>query len=105
MKRTITVTHYHNRLQQPVLTQVDVLEPDGSLGRGWAIWAPGDRFNGKRGRKIALGRAFMALKSKKSARPIRRQRVYLRLGDLSFMPTFKSQYFAVNDPPGWRDLI
>ncbi len=58
MRHKITVTHYHNSLRQPIVTVVDVAEADGSIGRGLAICATVDRFNGKYGRKIALGMAL-----------------------------------------------
>jgi len=97
MNHTITVTHYHNRFKQPVLTRVDVIDADGNLGRGFAVCAIIDTFNGKRGRRIALGRAFAALKLKASNRPIRRSRVFARLKDLDFMPSFKSNYYPENE--------
>ncbi len=97
VKRAITVTHYHNSLKQPVLTRVDVIEADGSIGRGFAVCAIIDTFNGKRGRRIALGRAFAGLKLKKNNRPIRRSRVFARLKDLAFMPSFKSNYYAPDE--------
>ncbi len=60
-KRTIKFKFYHNDKSQPIITLCVIREPNGDEATGMAICSDLDPFNGKIGKKIALGRAFKAL--------------------------------------------
>ena len=71
-KRTIKVKHHLNIKRQPVMTTCSIREPNGDQAIGIALCSKKDRFNGKVGKKIAIGRAFYALSNQTKCRKINR---------------------------------
>ena len=74
-KRIIQFKFYHNSKKQPIITKCLIKESNGDKAMGLAICSDLDPFNGKIGKKIALGRAFKALKYRASCSRILRLEV------------------------------
>lgn len=74
LKRKIQFRFYNNSKRQPVVTACVIKELNGDKAIGVAVYWNSDPFpfNGKRGKKIALGRAFKALRNRSSSSDIRR---------------------------------
>jgi len=72
MARNIEVKHLYNKKDQPVATLATIIT-DEEIANGLAICSVKDQFNGRLGRKIAIGRAFKALNEKNNSRPIKRE--------------------------------
>jgi hypothetical protein len=91
VKRTVTVKHLFNTKNQPIIT-VASIEVDDAIASGLAICSKQDTFNGKLGRRIALGRAFKALKNKSSCGEIAREEATNRLAEVDMSPAYKCFY-------------
>lgn len=71
-KFKVTVAHLETNKRQPVATTAHVVDNKGNTAIGLAICSPKDKFNGKIGRKIAVGRAFYAIIQQHDCREINR---------------------------------
>jgi hypothetical protein len=95
MKREVEVTTIFNDKNQPIITRAIVEEPEGAIAEGIAICSKMDSFNGKRGRKIALGRAFKALKLKENYGDINREEAISRIREVGLGNKYKGQYHSM----------
>lgn len=91
MKRKIVVKHLYNQKDQPVVT-LATIKTDKEIASGLAICSKKDQFNGRLGRKIAIGRAFKALNEKNSSREIRRDDATARIIEIQIPLMYKSIY-------------
>lgn len=93
-KRIIQFRFYHNFKKQPIITKCIILESNGDMATGLAIYneSDPDSFNGKRGKKIALGRAFKALKNRSSCSDILRPEVTEKLTACWIREYFKCKF-------------
>jgi hypothetical protein len=91
MKRKIRVIHFENDKRQPIVTMATI-ELGDEVASGLAICSKLDKFDGKKGRKIALGRAFKALNEKESGREILRDRATNRIKEIDIPLVYKSFY-------------
>ena len=96
-RRKIKVEHFYNEKNQPVVT-IATIEADEEFAAGVAICSKKDRFNGKLGRKIALGRAFLSLKNKNCSGVIAREEAIERVKEMTtpLNRKYKMYYFKGN---------
>ncbi len=88
----VTWTHYLNDRDQPRVTTALVTTKE-DCARGVAICSKKDQFNGKIGRKIAIGRAFKALSRKSNNGIIHRECALDTLRDVRLgLISYKSHY-------------
>jgi len=94
-KRIIQFKFYHNSKSQPIITKCMIKESNGDMATGIAICSNLDPFNGKIGKKIALGRAFKALKNRsncsKVLRPGIRTKIYPYI-NIGYYDYYKCQF-------------